>query len=495
MAQEKQLNFSIDGKWLADFSRTRVEEGDYQHALRVLDCLEGMGMDDKIAILKGEKDLEGVNSLNLIEGSDELKAQVEQFYQYKYGSLLRFENRYYEPYMVVNSWCLEDLPQNNTHFSSLAHKLTNSFEPHLFDEMNNMFGGNRLGDYPHSRSLHYADEPQEDLAYTFVLSDYKDLKPRINDGVIVFKEINEQIPFWVDSYIKKHPQEAIYSAIKNNRYLSVSGAEQTYETKGTGSPMKIDNPYVSGESYMRLETDEDETRAMNDLQKRIIKYADNDKLYGWKYFQDEEGNSLKIPGRAFMHFALNRCSMVSLGKGFNDREITLPEYAPIAKSGLKMGGDDPYHTDCWLGAGLELRCAYDHDSWQYKLFMDSVWKMQYAEYDIEFNIITKGKNTKVEGFTVNTENYTSVSKGQRILVIPNLSVDFEQAFFDCDHIICETGGKLAHLATLAREFDKSIIRIENATLQFIRKKPITIDFINGKLEYNVDYQETKKLKI
>ncbi len=127
--------------------------------------------------------------------------------------------------------------------------------------------------------------------------------------------------------------------------------------------------------------------------------------------------------------------------------------------------------------------------------MDSVWKMQYAEHDMDFNIIAKGSNTKIEGFTVNTHNYESVPKGQRILVIPNLSVDFEQAFFACDHIICETGGKLAHLATLAREFDKAIIRVENATLQFIRKKPIKVDFINGKLEYDVDYKADRKLKL
>lgn len=493
MNQEKQLHFSIDGKWLADFSRTRVEEGDYQHALRILDCLEGMGMDDKIAILKGEKDLEGVNSLNLVESSAELKSEVEKFYQYKYGSLLRFENRYYEPYMIVNSWCLDDLPENNSHFSPFAHKLTKNFESHLFDEMDNMFGGNRLGNYPHSRSLHYADNPRDDLAYTFNLADYKELKPRMYDGVILFKEVKEQIPFWVDSYIKKNPKEAIYCAIKNHRYFSIGGAEITYETKGTLSPMKIDNPYVAGESYMRLDSEEDETRAIVDLQKRIQDYADNDKIYGWKHFQDEEGHTIKVPGRAFMHFALNRCSS-SVGRGFNDREIPLPEYVPISASGLKMGGDDPYHTDSWLGAGLELRGAYDHDSWQYKLFMDAVWKMQYAEYDMQFNIIAKGKNTIVEGFTVNTENYSSVPKGQRILVIPNLSVDFEQAFFACDHVICETGGKLAHLAILAREFDKSIIRMENATLQFIRKKPIKIDFINGKLEYNTEYTEQKKLK-
>lgn len=495
MKTEQSLNFSIDGKWLADFSRTRVEEGDYQHALRILDCLEGMGMDDKISILKGQKDLAGVNSIELVDAPAELTSSVEKFYQYKYGSLLRFENRYYEPYMIINSWCSEDLPENEKFHAPFAHKLTNSFESSLYDKMDSIFGGNKLGGYPHSRSLHYADNPQDDLAFTFKLQDYKDLKATLDDGVVLFKEVKEQMPFWVDSYIKKHPKDCIYSAIQNGRYLSRSGAEYVYEIKGTNSPLKIDNPYISGERFTRLDTEADEEHAMLDLKKKIIAYADNDKEFGWKTFQDEDGNVLKVPGRAFMHFALNRCSMTSIGKGFNDTEVELPPYTPISKSGLKMGGDDPYHTDCWLGAGLELKGAYDHDCWQYKLFMDAVWKMQYGEYNMDFNIIAKGSNTTIEGFTVNTTNYESVPKGQRILVIPNLSVDFEQAFFACDHIICETGGKLAHLATLAREFDKAIIRVENATLQFIRKKPITIDFINGKLDYNTEYKENKKLKL
>lgn len=491
--ENKTVHFSIDGQWVADFSRTRVQEGDYQHALRILDCLEGLGMDDKIAILKGEKDLVGINSVELIDGTPELKASVEEYYNYKYASLLRFENRYYEPYMIVNNWCAKDLPEENDQLSPFSQKLTLKFEPRLYDNIKNIFGGHLLNGYPHSRSLHYADNPKEDLAYTFEPNQYKDLKHKIGSGVVIFKEITEQIPFWVDSYIKKTPQEAIHSAIKAKKHFSINGAEQYYQIKGTTSSTKIDNPYVSGESHRYIENEQDENLAMADLQKRIIDFADNDKEYGWKYFEDKEGNSLKIPGRAFMNFSLNRCSMTSIGKGFNEKEIQLPEYIPISKSGLKMGGDNPLHTDCWLGAGLDLRTAYDYESWEYKLFMDAIWKMQFAEYDMDFNIISKGSNTTIEGFTVNHRNYQSVPKGQRILVIPNLSVDFEEAFFACDHIICETGGKLAHLATIAREFNKAIIRLDNATLQFIRKKPIKIDFITGKLEYNTDYNENKKL--
>lgn len=490
----ESVHFSIDGKWLADFSRTRVEEGDYQHALRILDCLEGMSLEDKISILKGDKDLEGTNQLNLIDGDDELKQSVKDFYNYRYGSLVKFENRYYEPYMIVTSWCLEDLPEDEYQFSPFAKKFTHQFEPKLEEKMFNMFGGSKLKGFPHSRSVHYAENPREDLAYTFKISDYKNLNHNFPQGVMLFKEFKEQIPFWVDSFIKKTPLEAIYTAIESKHYFSISGADDLYQSQSSNSPLKLDNPYVYGESYSKINSEEEEQDAINDLTRRIKEYADNDKEYGWKTFTDEEGNTLKVPGRAFMHFALKRCSMTSYGKGFSEIDINLPEYNPFAKSGLKMGGDDPYHTDCWLGAGFNLEHAYDHDSWQNKLFMDSIWKLQYEELDLDFNIITSGNNQKVFGFTVNTHNYETIPKGQRILIIPNLSVDFEQAFFQCDHIICETGGKLAHLATLAREFNKSIIRIENATLKFIRKNPITIDFINGTIDYDTNYKHKINFK-
>lgn len=60
-------------------------------------------------------------------------------------------------------------------------------------------------------------------------------------------------------------------------------------------------------------------------------------------------------------------------------------------------------------------------------------------------------------------------------------------------IVCETGGKLAHLATLAREFDKSIVRMENATLLFMKKEKVIIDFELGKIEYQTDNIK-KKMK-
>ncbi len=54
--------------------------------------------------------------------------------------------------------------------------------------------------------------------------------------------------------------------------------------------------------------------------------------------------------------------------------------------------------------------------------------MQYREFGGNFNVIAKSDGEVIEGITVNTLNYESVPKGKRILVIPNLSVDFEAVF-------------------------------------------------------------------
>ena len=491
--KEYTLNFSIDGKWLADLCRTRLKEGDYQHALKILDALDGLTLDNKVDILMGKKDLIGINDIELIDGDEKLMNEMRKFHEKKYGSLLKWNNQYYEPYLLVNSWCIEDLPKEELK-DKTSLKFTYDFEPNLIEKINNMFAGNRLLGNPHSRSLHYA-QYQSDVAYTVQAKDYQNLK--IENGVMLFKEFKEQIPFWVNEYIKDHPQKSIESAVKNKKYIVKTGAKSLYDdqVKFDTNPIEIKNPFIKGNDNLIDLSEEDEEKALQDLVKRIQDYADNDKIYGWKHFENENGLTLKVPGRAFMHYALGRCSKTSDSIGFDSEEVNLPKYSPFSKSGLKMTGDDVFHTDSWLGAGLNIKQAYDYDDEYYKLFMDAVWEMQYSLEKREFFIINRGNKNIIEGIAVNVNNYESVDKGKRILVIPNLSVDFEQAFFQCDHIICENGGKLAHLATLAREFDKSIIRVENATLQYIRKLPLTIDFENNIIKYEMKNENNKKLKL
>ena len=67
---EKVINvgFNIDGEWLANFARTRVDEGRWDAALNLLtDSLEGLSTDQAIAILKGKATLTGNSRANNIE--------------------------------------------------------------------------------------------------------------------------------------------------------------------------------------------------------------------------------------------------------------------------------------------------------------------------------------------------------------------------------------------------------------------------------------------
>ena len=78
--KEYTLSFSIDGKWLADLCRTRLKEGDYQHALKILDALDGLTLDNKIDILKGKKDLIGINDMLIIMN---LQIRVKEYQLYQ----------------------------------------------------------------------------------------------------------------------------------------------------------------------------------------------------------------------------------------------------------------------------------------------------------------------------------------------------------------------------------------------------------------------------
>lgn len=497
MPQEKEiasLHFTIEGKFIAELARDKLFEGNYTAALDLLDCLEGMQLEEKISILKGETTLTGKDSnITLIDEDPDVTKEIKDWYQQNYGSIFKFSNKYFKPYAYVDSWARNDLPTQDTYFSALATSFTHQFEPSLYTEQEKNPFGDLLGDHPHSRSLYYAED-KKDLALTVDSNEM----PFSSKVVVLFKKEEEQIPFWANEYFASNPHKAALNAGKY-RSLELRGADSEYdkevvsdffpnpdiEAKKNNLAKNLPNVekrrnYIS--DYQIKESEKSALAYQEEVlqyQKNIIEYANNDKEYGWRYLVDEEGNTLKVPNRAYMHFALGRSK-------YRNENLNLPEYSAISCCDLKMGNDDPLHTDAWLGAGLDLDKAYDHDSWQYKLFFNNVWTLQDQLLDNDFNILNRSDLKKFKGLTVSPHNFESISKGERILVIPHLGVEFEVAALQCDAIICETGGKLAHLAIVGREFGIPIIRMENATLKFCLHQEIVIDLLEGKISYSND---------
>ena len=494
MGKTINAHFSVDGHFLADFARTRMREGNYQHALRVLDCLDGLGLEEQVNILRGKKTLTGVDSeISLINESPDITQAIEDWHTANYGSLFMFHERIFKPYAYVKSWSRNDLPRQDQHFSYLAKQFTDEFEPELLQKITKNPWSDWLGEHPHSRSLHYADSPERDLALTVTNIPEPD-----NFGypiVVLFKELTEQIPFWAQSYYAKNPREAVLRAFQYNIGLRREGAEYysddiVREFLPTDDPhgFIVDNTHEEKKNaFVRDQSalyDEDgywarREQAIEDIKKQIIDYANNDKEYGWNTLVDEDGNTLKVPGRAFLHFSVERAEYTDK----NLEAINLPEYKAFSPRGLKMMNDDNLHTDCWLGAGLSLDSAYDHESWQHKLFFNKMFECQSAfSPDYDFNILHKGKQAAIKGTTVNIENYAEVPKGSRILVLPHLGVEFETVALQFDAIITKTGGKLAHLVTVGREFGIPIIRMENAVIRFALPQEYIIGLNDGTIQ-------------
>jgi hypothetical protein len=153
----KELHFTVEGKFIAEMARTRMQEGSYQSGLRILECLEGMSLEQQISILRGKNTLDGENSeVYLVQEDPEVTKEMEDWHQSEFGSIFEFKDKLFKPYAYVQSWSREDLPKASSRFSPLSNQFTREFEYELLEKMDSSGWGELLADNPHSRSLFYS---------------------------------------------------------------------------------------------------------------------------------------------------------------------------------------------------------------------------------------------------------------------------------------------------------------------------------------------------
>jgi phosphohistidine swiveling domain-containing protein len=68
-----------------------------------------------------------------------------------------------------------------------------------------------------------------------------------------------------------------------------------------------------------------------------------------------------------------------------------------------------------------------------------------------------------------------------ILVVPHAGVEFELQAMAAGAVICEAGGRLAHLVTVCREQDKPILRMEGACAKFRPGQSVTVHPDTGRI--------------
>jgi hypothetical protein len=217
------------------------------------------------------------------------------------------------------------------------------------------------------------------------------------------------------------------------------------------------------------------------LREQICNYADSDAGYGWWTYHDGDKN-YQFPYRAMLHYVFGQSPVTAQ---------QLPDYKAFSPPGLKMQNDDPFHSDVWIGAGLAIDTAYAVGYDDNEIFYDARSAFEDAHTNImtfDFTVLANGLKKSVKAFNFTVYDYDPpLEKGSwssahiesapeakydsllpelSAICIPHAGVEFDLAARHADVIITEKGGKLCHLATLAKESGRILIRVDNATSRF-----------------------------
>jgi phosphohistidine swiveling domain-containing protein len=476
-------HFIIEGQYITSLCRDLIQEKNYEKAVKILDCLEGITDENKLSILNGKLKLVGKNTVT-IEEDNKAKTYHTWFNQH-FKEILKFGNKFYRAYAKVGYWCSEDLYNPEVVYSKESFEFVDQFDSYA-DIHNHYF--KTYKHHPHCRSLHYANDPSTDLALTISsLDENYDISLFLNT-VVLFEPITSDMPDLFVKLISENPFEVLSYSTK----IESRGAQEYYSHLPNTTQISFE--HIPGDDH----TEQEVFEKIENMRQQIIEKTNNDKEYGWKILTDENGHTLKVPHLAFLHYCLHPFIYMEDSIDVKQKlKTTLPPYQAISKSGLKQSNDNPLHTDVWLGAGLDLSESYKHDSWEYQLLLQSQsdYQKDYMGYD--FHLMSRGNQKQFIGTTCNIHNYQDIPEEERILVLPHLGIEFEQIALQCRCLITEQGGPMAHLVIVNKELNRQcpIIRVDNACVKFLTQMKIHIDLMEGKINVFDETKEIKRKKI
>lgn len=439
-------HFSVTGEFVTEHFRTLVSEGNWRDGFNGLrDSFDDISVDLVIDILSGKKKLTGVNDLTVED--DDLYLDEEwvddQYYTYSNNAIMHY-GKVYKAYALVETLVMTDMEEAKR---KMQVDITSV----------------RDGSLNRTRALTYANNPGSDI------TEYYE-----GVGWVLFEESRDTFPFWLSTSEMKTLMEKQGIPSMVTRYNSrVEGhAEYTAEDDAVKEQNdKIAEAAIS--NFMKnQEMVDDVLDDLDGLKERIAKQADENG--GW--LELKNGNeTYTLPKNAFYRWCLG-----------NSSARTMIDWTPVSPKGMKMGMDDPNHTDWWLFTGYTLDQSYCNDLTDY--FFEQRYEIQRKLTNHEFVTLLRGTATdNSKPRTVRHTNITNVNDIQKgdVVVIPTASPDYEQVAHKCAELdailITETGGKLCHLATVGREFGLTMLMIPDAMRLFPEGSTVIISIENGEI--------------
>lgn len=473
--QTATIRMVSSGATLTTRAREMMMEGNWKKALAILmDSFEGMTYEYAIGILEGKSKLIGTNdSVLMVDELPEEAKELQALYtaEFGFGGFVKRGARMYQAYAVVDNLGYED-GNNVREMGEIAKG--GQLRPEWMDVCDTV---DRKSCYPavfpwyllENRAMFYASRPETDFA-TIVHN------PEGRRVAVLFQETTEgSTPFWRQK--ENVSTQAAYDQI--SAYLPVTGFSQKFGEAHPKHKPLTRAPVTVVEQVIAANPDEETVEGQSeaerltalkaeceDVRRKVVDFADNDAEYGWRTFHWKgidglPGLTLRAPNRALLCYALSTTNAWNLQ----------PKYQPFSPRGLKTQEDNPYHTDVWLGCGFDVDAStYDRGNPNYHAVVALMFEVQKELLNFEVQVLARGP--KLTGTIVFSDS--AVIDKDSILVIPHAGVAFELQAMKAGAVICEVGGKLAHLVTVCREMKKPIIRMDNAVATLRRGQSVTI---------------------
>lgn len=502
--------FRVEGEALTDIARQRVIEDRFDHGYRILfEGLHGISSDQVLSILRGDSKLVGVNDVDMVPDDDqEWKAQL----RYRFaGVWVTSQGRFMRPYAIVTSWGPDDMRHASdiTPDSDSVKRTVNSFS--------------RNDDEMAGRDLFYADDPRRDARKDLrVASGTSDQVARDRQGCvsILFREVRGFPMTLMTAH--NDAQKALDVYLAAGLHLEERGYIQTFprehfkvryecETITDPAPLARTHPDINEasqtdfreigrfrnkvidartrkmtleeyEEYQRIMANRDGPleQRMQALNKAMEIQRDLDRhIPAWRTdivaqagddwiempFQD---GTIRIPRAPFEQWCLWRT---------DGAHLAMP-WKAVSPQGVKMFGDDPYHTDFLIGAGLEPDAMQADPA-----LNDAIYSLRadIQKQKMGFDCAVLSGAGEAWGTIVHPKPGDEIAD-DAVVVVGTASARYLDIALKARAVIVERGGEMAHLVTVAREKEAIIVRMPDALKLYPAGSSVTVDASRGRIQ-------------
>ncbi len=530
------VGFKITGEWLADFARTRLLEGAWDHALSLLqDSLEGITLDQSVSILKGETTLIGDSRTGIdivpFDKEDENYQNYMSDVDYLYGTIFKIGDQHWKPYaQVTGPWDIDDMRFAANHFHVISKNIVGSG---LGDKTR--MGGRKVHEHV-ARSMYYARDYKEDMLVVFEIG--------FNDYEILCEKVDKP-PFWfkcgtisAEHFLRnlvQNSESLILDGVGSIKDCTAGVGQATYD-RSDPEEVLINNDkdhviHTIGSDFLESVTSQSDLDVLSKIEIKYDNLIEKHQKFipseQWTLIEDAwtilynkklelyqtaittqaqtlggfirlelnhniptMPNFVEVPKHPFILWALRGFSFKSYG-------IERPVWENVTPKGFKMAQDDPNHSDFLIGAGCNPKHAYDSDEATEHYTPNLTAFVMSAAYSkrtdiikewtgVEFAYLSKSSDDDLYywGKVVHANPDYPIDN-DCIPICKNAGMEYqfvlEAAKKGKKIIICETGGKLAHLATVGREYNVNVLLVPDALTKYKQGQFISIDLVNNNI--------------